>query len=73
MSLLVEYDAEVDAAYLALRPIDDGEAVEQVSVDRPGLGTVVLDFTAAGELVGVEVLGAASILPATLLAESRRL
>jgi uncharacterized protein YuzE len=44
-----EYDAEVDAAYLSLRP---GRVAESEEV-QPGL---VVDFTSKGEIVGVEIL-----------------
>ena len=68
----ITYDETVDASYLALREIQAGEAVEQVVVERDG-GEVILDFSAAGELLGVEVLGAHRILPSTILAQATRL
>lgn len=60
----VTRDAEVDAGYISFTDIADGAAVEQVVVERPG-GDVVLDFDAAGVLLGVELLGTAS-MPASL-------
>ena len=50
------YDDEVDAAYLELEDIADGTAVENVAVERPGRGDIILDFDADGRLLGVEVI-----------------
>ena len=45
----MHYDEQVDALYLSL---DESDVVESEEV-RPG---IILDFTAAGEVVGIEVL-----------------
>jgi uncharacterized protein YuzE len=52
------YDDEANAAYLELEDITEGTAVENVVVERPGRGDIVLDFDADGRLLGVEVIGA---------------
>ena len=44
-----EYDADVDAAYLRLRP---GKVAESEEVE-PGL---VVDFNSTDEIIGVEIL-----------------
>ena len=67
------YDQEADAFYLALRPIAAGEAVEQVIVGREGKGDVILDFSASGELLGIEVIGARGLLAKTVLDEAEQL
>lgn len=61
------FDAEADAAYIFVAPtIGPGESAENVLIERP-TGAVVLDFDEAGHLLGVEVLGARSLLtPATI-------
>jgi uncharacterized protein YuzE len=47
--LKLDYDPEVDAAYLTLRP---GKVVESEEV-RPGL---VVDFGAGEQVIGIEIL-----------------
>lgn len=61
-------DASVDAAYFSIQPVTTaGEAVEQVLLQRPG-GQIILDFNSDGHLLGVEVLGAHTLLSeATIL------
>lgn len=56
--LRLEWDAEVDAGYLYLTDIGDGEAVSQRIVENPvkGVGDVILDFDREGRLLGVELL-----------------
>lgn len=61
------YDDEANAAYLELEAIGEGTAVENVVVERPGRGDIVLDFDADGRLLGVEVIGAAALLRTTVL------
>jgi uncharacterized protein YuzE len=41
--------------------------VESVVIERSGRGDIVLDFDADGRLLGVEVIGAAELLHATVL------
>ena len=67
------YDSDADAAYLAIGDeVADGSAVENVVIERPGRGDIVLDFDADGRLLGVEVIGATGLLrPATLAAAIR--
>lgn len=62
------HDAAVDAAYLTLvdRDLRPGEAVQQSDIIATpgGAGSVILDFDAAGRLLGIEVLSARAVLPA---------
>jgi uncharacterized protein YuzE len=64
------YDSYANAAYLALGDdVADGAAVENVVIERPGQGDVVLDFDADGRLLGVELIGARELLrPAAVAA-----
>jgi uncharacterized protein YuzE len=64
-------DAEADAAYVEIAGADH-RSVENIAVDRPD-GMIVLDFDRDGHLLGVEVLGATSLLPAEILAAADRL
>ncbi|WP_455362617.1 DUF2283 domain-containing protein [Streptomyces sp. SYSU K21746] len=49
--------------------IPDGAAASQVSVEPPhGNAEITLDFDANGSLLGIEVLGAAAVLPPAALA-----
>jgi hypothetical protein len=46
--------------------------VENVVIERPGRGDIVLDFDADGRLLGVEVIGATRLLrPAAVTAAVR--
>jgi uncharacterized protein YuzE len=63
-----ELDPEADAAYFTIvAEIAAGEAVEQVIVQRPGRGDVVLDFDNDGCLLGIEVIGANGLLRSSVL------
>jgi len=53
----IEYDAEVDALYIRLRPTPEG-AVE----NRPISDDVMADYGPDGKLVGIEILGASAVL-----------
>ncbi|WP_378078398.1 DUF2283 domain-containing protein [Actinoplanes sichuanensis] len=65
----MSYDSEANAAYLTIeQKILDGSAIENVVVERPGQGDIVLDFDADGRLLGVEVIGARELLSADVLA-----
>ena len=67
------YDAEVDAAYFLLTPrIDPGEATRQETVSLPN-GDLILDFNSDGHLLGLEILGARSIVTPAALATLRRI
>ena len=60
---MMEIDPEVDAAYITLQPIGDGDAVQQIVVDDARLhGEVVLDLDANGRLLGIELIGYRSML-----------
>jgi uncharacterized protein YuzE len=64
----VTYDDKANAAYLELEDgVAEGSAVENVVVERPGQGDIVLDFDADGRLLGVEVIGATVLLRTTVL------
>jgi len=65
----VEYDDEVDVAYIHLVDhIGDGEAEKQIVVESDDLRAhVILDLDARGALLGIEIVGASHVLrPATL-------
>jgi uncharacterized protein YuzE len=69
----VTYDSEANGAYLEIEDIADGTAVENLVVERPGRGDIVLDFDANGHLLGVEIIGATELLPAPVLDAADRL
>ncbi|GAA0310666.1 DUF2283 domain-containing protein [Kineococcus aurantiacus] len=68
------WDAEADAVYIDLSGDCTDPALEQVIV---GTGSkeyeVILDFSTAGRLLGVEVLGAGTALDPSLLRTLRRI
>lgn len=47
--------------------------MENVVIERPGRGDIVLDFDAEGHLLGVEVIGAFELLPSSALAAAERI
>lgn len=55
-----------NAAYIAFRDIGAGEAARQVTVRDGEEIIAVIDLSAAGELLGIEVLDAAVRLPESL-------
>ncbi|HXI39552.1 MAG TPA: DUF2283 domain-containing protein [Bryobacteraceae bacterium] len=63
------YDASVDAAYIYfVDRIADGAVSETYPCELRGdKGAINLDFDASGRLLGIEVLGARSVLPAEAL------
>jgi uncharacterized protein YuzE len=70
--LRIEYDAEVDAAYIYLREIEPDGAAHQCPVEcSEARGTIILDLDAEGRLIGVEVLDASRGLPVGLLDRAR--
>jgi len=51
----IEYDKEVDAAYIYLEyPIKEGEAKKTIELNE----NIILDFNENGKLLGVEILDA---------------
>jgi hypothetical protein len=58
LTLSLEWDPEVGAGYLALGPIEAGEAVSQRVVENPvpGIGDIVLDLDEQERLLGLEFL-----------------
>jgi len=68
----IDYDAEVDAAYLQLADeIPPGGVHKTVCCDPSEVGGMVnLDFDSEGRLLGIEVLDASSMLPPGLLAQA---
>ena len=68
------YDHEADAAYFTIAPrIRNGQAVRQDVHEIEGAGEIVLDFDKKGRLLGVEVLGAQSLLKPGTLARAKRI
>lgn len=66
----ITYDPEADAAYIQIADaIAPGEAARQHAlIDTPnGTTQLTLDFSAEGQLLGIEVLSASQGLPADIL------
>jgi uncharacterized protein YuzE len=68
------YDASVDAAYIYVADrIDDGAVCKTLSCEPDSVsGSIHLDFDSSGHLLGIEVLGAKSVLPAETLRRAER-
>lgn len=67
----IEYDREVDAAYIYIADsVGDGSVARTYACDPSEIdGQINLDFDADGRLLGIEVLDASSFLPSALLAD----
>jgi uncharacterized protein YuzE len=64
VELVLTYDRSVDVAYLYFRAIGRGEAERQVEAVRE---RIILDFDVEDRLIGIELLGAARVLPPELM------
>ena len=68
------YDRSADAAYFNISPrINLGESVRQDVHEIDGRGEVILDFDRDGKLLGVEILGAKSLLRPSTLKQAQRI
>jgi uncharacterized protein YuzE len=65
----LEYDPQIDAAYIYLRPAGaSSEAAKTVPLDPLEIdGEINLDFDRDGHLIGIEIQGASRFLDASLL------
>ncbi len=65
----ITYDASVDAAYIYVVDRIGAGAVHKTYPCEPDgvTGSINLDFDASGHLLGIEILGAKSVLPAEVL------
>ncbi|HIH42436.1 TPA: DUF2283 domain-containing protein [Candidatus Woesearchaeota archaeon] len=64
----LEYDKEVDAAYIYLdQPLKDGEAKKTIELNE----NIILDFDDKGKLLGVEILNATKVLNKKVLLEAQ--
>lgn len=68
----IEYDKEVDAAYISLKEISDGEVRYSSNSVQPSEcpGEVNLDFDNEGKLLGIEVLSASLVLSQDLISQN---
>ena len=65
----IEYDKEMDAAYLYLEyPIKAGEAKKTIAVKED----ISMDFDDKGKLLGVEVLNASKHLNKKVILEAQK-
>ncbi len=70
--LKISYDKNVNAAYIYLKDIQKGEAVETITYDDypdGTIGEVVIDLNKDKKVIGFEILSADKILPEELLAK----
>jgi len=62
-----EYDQEADAGYIYLKyPLKDGECKKTEEVNE----NIILDFDAAGKLIGVEILNASKVVSKKVIEEA---
>jgi uncharacterized protein YuzE len=68
MTILFEYDKDVDAAYIYIKhPIKEGEAKKTIALND----NIILDFDKNDKLIGVELLNASQVLNKRVLAEAK--
>ncbi|HLC73923.1 MAG TPA: DUF2283 domain-containing protein [Candidatus Nanoarchaeia archaeon] len=64
----IEYDKDVDAAYIYLDyPIKDGEVKKTIGLND----NIILDFNNKDKLIGVEILDASKVLNKKVLEEAQ--
>lgn len=62
----LEYDKEVDAAYIYIKyPIKDGEAEKTIELNDD----LIVDFDKNGKLIGIEILNASKVIGKDVLKE----
>ena len=65
----IEYDKEVDAAYIYLKTtIKDGEVKETIELND----NIVLDLEEKGKIIGIEILEASKVLNKKALIEAQQ-
>ena len=71
----VTYDAEANAAYIQLPDeIKPGEVARTYPCDPSAAGGMInLNFDAGGVLIGIEIIGARRLVPASVLEHADRL
>jgi uncharacterized protein YuzE len=70
----ITHSVRTDQAYIALKEIGRGEAAFQHSVlDERLSAMVVLDISAEGRLIGIDVMGATRGLPPEVLEEAEKI
>ena len=67
LTMKLEYDKEVDAAYVYLTyPMEKGEAKKTIEIN----GNIIADFDEKGQLIGIEILNASKVLSKKALIEA---
>lgn len=65
----IEYDQDVDAAYIYLEyPIKDGEVKQTVELNE----NLVLDLDNNGKILGIEILDASKVLHKKAIIEAQK-
>jgi len=74
LALRITFDPDANAAFIYLVPdIGPGEVVHTHMCDvEIREGAIILDFDADDRLLGVEILGATSLLPESVLLQAER-
>lgn len=64
LTVTAEYDGEADAAYISFGAIVDDEAMQNIMIDDPRLkgGEIVVDLDSNGHVLGIELIGVATML-----------
>lgn len=64
----LEYDKEVDAAYIYLEDkISNGRVKKTIELND----NIIIDFSSEGKLLGIEVLNASKVLNKELILQSK--
>ena len=67
MDMKLEYDKEVDAAYIYLKfPMKEGECKKTIEVNK----NIIIDLDHSGKVLGIEVLNASKVLNKAVLKEA---
>ena len=63
MEMRIEYDKDVDVAYIYFKEIEEGEVSQTISLNE----SVNIDLDSEGKTLGIEVLDASKNLPTSAI------
>jgi len=66
MEMKIEYDKDVDAAYIYFKEIEEGEVTQTISLNE----SVSIDLDSEGKTLGIEILDASKNLPVNAIKSS---
>lgn len=63
MEMKIEYDKDVDAAYIYFKDVEEGEVAQTISLND----SVNIDLDSEGKTLGIEIIDASKNLPVSAI------